>query len=86
MDNKIMDDRVTIPFFAHEADMNRLERTNVRLWILCVILILSLIGTNVAWVLYEQQFEPFTVTQQNDKGYNSFIGNDGDIYNGYTND
>ena len=73
-----------IPFVAHEADMTRMERVIRRLWILCIILVLALVGTNAAWVVYEHQFEDVMITQENEDGYNNFIGNDGDITNGET--
>lgn len=75
----------TIPFFAHEEQMARLDSTIKRLWILCILLVVLLVGTNIAWIVYESQFENVVVTQQNEDGYNSYIGNDGDIYNGNPN-
>lgn len=76
-----------IPFVAHEADMTRMERVIRRLWILCIILALALVGTNAAWVVYENSFETVntSVMQENESEYNNFIGNDGDIKNGTTN-
>ena len=74
-----MDKEVTIPFIAFESTTSRQERTIRRLWILCIILVLMLVGTNAAWVYYESQMETVVVTQDNADGYNSFIGNDGDI-------
>lgn len=76
----------TIPYFAHEGIVSRMERANRRLWILCIILVLLLAGTNGAWVYYESQFvdETLTVTQDTKDGYNNYIGNDGDITNGTT--
>jgi len=53
-----------IPFFVHEADMARLERTNKRLFIIVVILILALIGTNVGWLIYESQFQVAETTTE----------------------
>lgn len=46
-----------VPYLVHEDDMARLERTVKRLWILIIILIVSLIGTNGAWLYYESQWE-----------------------------
>lgn len=46
-----------IPFIAHEQMMVRMERTNHRLWILCIFLIICLIASNVAWVIYKNQWE-----------------------------
>lgn len=70
-----------IPYFCHEGDMARAERTIKRLWILCILLIILLVGTNVAWIVYENSFEDIVVTQDNADGYNNYVGNDGDITN-----
>ena len=76
-----------IPFIAHESAMARMERIIRRLWVAVLVLIVALQATNGAWVYYESQFEDVetTITQENKDGYNSFIGNDGDIYNGEAN-
>ena len=76
----------TIPYYAHEGVVTRMERMNRRLWILCIVLVLLLAGTNGAWVYYESQFtdETLTVTQDTKGGNNNYIGNDGDIINGTT--
>lgn len=57
-----------IPYIAHEADMTRMERTNRRLWILAIVLIVALIGTNAGWIYYENQFEEIAVEQEVDTG------------------
>lgn len=75
-----------IPFIAFESALARLERTNRRLFILCVILALMLLVTNAGWIYYENSFEDVVVTQDNANGYNSYIGNDGNINYGETND
>ena len=75
-----------IPFIAFESALARLERTNRRLFILCIILILLLLATNLSWIYYENSFEDVAVTQDNANGYNSYIGNDGNINYGETND
>jgi hypothetical protein len=56
-----------------------------------VILIVLLVGTNVGWLIYESQYEVVeetktetNITQDNESGYNNYIGNDGDIVNGET--
>ena len=77
----------TIPYLAHESAMARMERMVKRLWILCIILIALLVGTNVAWLYYEKQFEEttMTVTQEveADEGGRAII-NDGVHINGNT--
>ena len=77
------DDKVVVPLYVHEGVVARQERTIRRLWILCIIIFAALIGTNAGWIYYEQQFvdEVVTVEQENESGYNNYIGNDGDIKN-----
>jgi len=41
----------------HEGDMARMERTNKRLWVIILVLIGALVGSNLAWVIYESQFQ-----------------------------
>ena len=72
---------VNISYIAHEADMARMERIVKRLWILLIISLAALIGTNVAWVVYEAQFQTVDVTQEVEQqadgnGDNHFIGGD----------
>ena len=59
-----------IPYIVHESSLARMERQSKRLFILCIILIVSLIGTNAAWIVYENQYatEQTTVTQDVDTG------------------
>lgn len=80
---------IIVPYVAHESDMARSERHIKRLWIVILVLIVALIGTNLAWIIYEAQFdivEETTITQENDNGYNNYIGNDGNINYGETDD
>ena len=77
--------RNVIPFVAFESAMMRLERANRRLIAVIVLLVALLFSSNAAWLWYESQFTDIEVTQENDKGYNNFVGNDGDIYNGEAN-
>ena len=75
----------SIPYAAYELSMARAERTAKRLWITILTLIFLLVGSNCVWILYENQFEDIEIVQENADGYNSFIGNDGDIVYGETN-
>jgi hypothetical protein len=76
-----------VPYIVHESAMARMERTIKRLWIALILVICLLVATNGAWLWYESQWEVVEteITQENDGGYNNYIGNDGDIYNGETN-
>ena len=74
----------TVPYIVHEGMMARAERTAKRLWITILLLIVLLVGTNGLWIWYESQFEDIAISQENEDGYNNFVGNDGDIFNGET--
>ena len=72
-----------IPYIAHESGMARMERACKRLWVLIILLVVMLVGTNLGWILYEAQFETVTettvtqeVTQDTEHGDNRFIGGD----------
>lgn len=82
-------DVITIPYLVHEGDMARQERTIKRLWILCIVLVVLLAGSNAFWFYYESQFEEVVettqeVTQENSDGVNNFVGGNGVITNGET--
>ena len=81
--------KTSIPYVAYESAMARSDQNSKRMWIVILVLILALIGTNLAWIVYEAQFdvvEETTITQENENGYNNYIGNDGDINYGETDD
>lgn len=84
MENNVAD----VPYIVHEAEMARMERVNKRwfwAWLLTFVL---LVGCVAGFIWYEAQWEVVEtqVTQESETGYNNYIGNDGDIYNGQTND
>ena len=43
---------VTVPFYVHEGELARQERTIKRMQILCGIMAAALLLTNVAWILH----------------------------------
>ena len=73
-----------VPYIAHESAVARLERVIKRLWVLALVLIILLAASNAAWIWWESQYQTIetTITQENEEGYNNYIGNDGDIVNG----
>ena len=79
-------ERQSVPLAMVELHSAAQERTIKRLWIVIIILIGLLCVTNFAWLVYESQFEEVTteVTQENEDGYNNYIGNNGDIVYGET--
>lgn len=78
---------VSVSFAVYESAMARTERhTKSLVWVI-VLLIVLLVGTNAGWLIYNSQFEGVeetttTITQDNEEGYNNYIGNDGDVVNG----
>lgn len=68
-----------IPYFSHEGDMARMERANKRLFIIILVLIVALVGSNAAWIIRESQFEDVVTTieaQQDGSGVNIVGGED----------
>ena len=67
---------------AYESAVAALERTVKRLWILAIILVILLVGSNIAWLYYESQFEETrtetTITQDLNSGDGGTITN-GDV-------
>lgn len=78
MDN----DTPMISYAAHEGMMARMERTIRRLWILCIVLILLLAGTNAAWLWYENSFEDVVTTNEITQDVNSDGGGDAIVNDG----
>ena len=81
-------DMAVMPIAQHEKDQNRLMGIIKSLIAVIVILIVLLVGSNIGWLVYEAQYEVVeetAITQENAEGYNNYIGNDGDIVNGETN-
>ena len=80
----------SVPYWAFEETEARhgiREKWYMRIIILLVVL---LVGSNIAWMVHESQFIEFeedtTITRENDGGYNNYIGNDGDISYGEADD
>lgn len=65
MDEK---DKRTIPWFSHEAEVFRLERTIHRLWIFGLVIFFAFTLSNLIWLQYEMQYSDniTTVTQDLD--------------------
>lgn len=71
----------TIPYIVHEDQMARQERHIKRLWILCIIIFIALIGTNAGWIYYKSLFEEQVVTQDIDTGDgDAVVAGIGDAY------
>ena len=82
---------IVVPYAAHEIAIATSERHSKRLWIVILVLIVALIASNLAWIIYEEQFETVeTITEEYDieqdaeGGNNNSIINGGSIVNGET--
>lgn len=53
-----------IPFYAVESMLDRQGLTIKRLWIICILLIVLLVGTNALWIWYESQWEYYEEVEQ----------------------
>lgn len=74
-----------VDYIVFESALARLERQNKRLFILCLVIFLAFVTSNMAWAVYENQFEDVvTVTQDTPNGNNNYVGHDGSITNGTT--
>lgn len=85
----------TIPYFVHEGEMTRMERTNKRLWIALLVIFVALIATNATWIIYENQFTEETISYEvqqdsSDGGTVNYTGNNiritGGDFNGEADD
>ena len=54
----------TVPYIVFEGEMARQERTVKRLWVLCILLVVLLVGSNAGWLWYESQWETVETTTQ----------------------
>lgn len=77
-----------IPLVASESSMDRLERSNKRMFIIIVLLIIGLVISNSIWLYNWMQYDyvdsyEVDVGAEGD-GIANYIGDDGDINNGGT--
>lgn len=76
-----------VSYIVFESVISRLDRVIKRMWVVILILIFLLLGTNLAWLYYESQFEEVTETtttqtieqQADGDSNNSFIGGDNNV-------
>lgn len=74
---------IVVPYAAHEIAIATSERHSRRLWIVILVLIGALIASNLAWIIYESQFETVeTITEEYDIEQDAEGGNNNSIING----
>lgn len=72
----------TISEATFEFTVEKMAQTAKRLWVVIIVLIAALVTTNVAWIIYESQFETEYYSVDAKNGNANYIGHDGDINNG----
>jgi len=65
----------------HEREMTRMEAANRRWFIAFLIVLAMLFATNIAWVVYENQFQDVVVTQDGyvDGGGTNYFNGTGEM-------
>lgn len=83
---KMDDDKVYVPYIVYEGEMARQERQTKRLIVMLIIMLVLFFASNMAWLYVWNQYgyvdEAVTV-DSDDGGNANYIGNNGDIVNGY---
>ena len=67
---------------ASEILVAAMERQVKRLFILCIIIFIALVGSNIAWIAYENQFQDVvteTYTAETDQGGTAIANGDGSV-------
>lgn len=52
-----MENQTQVPYIVHEGIVVRLERQLKRMWIAIIVAVVALLGCNVAWLLYLNQYD-----------------------------
>ena len=72
-----------VPYAVFEDFKETAKANSLKWFIICLVLIVLLVGSNIGWLVYESQFEDVTtheiiqeVEQEADNGENHFIGGD----------
>ena len=76
------DCKSNIPYIVYESELVRAEKRFTKLWVLIILLILMLVGTNTGWLIYESQFENKSITYEatTDIGGTAVVnGGEGDV-------
>jgi hypothetical protein len=71
----------TVPYQVLKDFKETAKANSLKWFIICLVLIVLLVGSNIGWLIYENSFEDIVVTQENEDGYNNYIGEDGNITN-----
>ena len=84
-----MEDKRNVPYVLYESQQARNERTVKRLVIALIIVTLLMFVTNILWLHTLKQYNHESgdaIIVDSNSGPANYIGDDGDIYNGQTDD
>lgn len=71
-----------VPYQVFKDFKETAKANSLKWFIICLVLIVLLVGSNIGWLIYESQFETVETTtnqeviQEADNGENHFIGGD----------
>jgi hypothetical protein len=72
----------SVPYAVLEDFKETAKANSLKWFIICLVLIVLLVGSNIGWLVYEGQYEDITETitqeveQDADNGENYFVGGD----------
>lgn len=72
----------SVPYIVHEGSMARMERALKRTTIALIVAIVLLFASNIAWLIYESQFDTYYYAQDGEGINNINTGLQGNILNG----
>lgn len=64
-----------VDYLVHEQSQVRADRVNRRSFIIIIILIVALVGTNAGWIYYENQFTDISTTYKAEQKIENGTGN-----------
>lgn len=70
----------SVPYAVLEDFKETAKANSLKWFIICLVLIVLLVGSNIGWLVYENSFEDVVISQEveqdADNGENHFIGGD----------
>lgn len=73
-----MENEQTVTYLVYEGTMARFERIIKKLWIVVILLIVLLVGSNIAWILYEASYVDAVTIEASQDGDTNIVGG-GDV-------
>lgn len=71
----------SVPYSVYEMREQGNRKTITKLWVLIIILIITVIGSNIAWLVYESQYETLNYSYSQDGQGTNIMGNHNEVTN-----